>query len=109
MRPTSEAELAENIRAANGPLRITGGFAWRYLGFLFQPVSQGALPTLFAATDPAARPGGYYGPQGFFEMRGEVGEASPPSQSLDAAVARRLWDVSEELSGVRFPERAIAA
>lgn len=86
-----------------------GGFAWRYLGFLFQPVPQGALPTLFAATDPAAKPGGYYGPQGFFEMRGEVGEASPPSQSLDAAVARRLWDVSEELSGVRFPEPAIAA
>lgn len=86
-----------------------GGFAWRCLGFLFQPVPQGALPTLFAATDPAAKAGGYYGPQGFFEMRGEVGEASPPSQSLDLSVARQLWDVSEELSGVRFPERALAA
>lgn len=86
-----------------------GGFAWRYLGFLFQPVPQGALPTLFAATDPAAKPGGYYGPQGFFEMRGEVGEAAAPGQSLDLSVARRLWDVSEELSGVRFPERAVAA
>lgn len=86
-----------------------GGFAWRYLGFLFQPVPQGALPTLFAATDPAAKRGGYYGPQGFFEMRGEVGEASLPAASLDVSVARRLWDTSEELAGVRFPERVVAA
>lgn len=86
-----------------------GGFAWRHLGFLFQPVPQGALPTLFAATDPAAKPGGYYGPQGVFELRGEVGEASLPRRSVDLAVSRRLWDASEELAGVRFPERAIAA
>lgn len=85
------------------------GLVRRYLSFIFQPVPQGALPSLFAATDRAARPGGYYGPQGFFEMRGEVGEAAAPNQSLDLGAARRLWDVSEELSGVRFPERAIAA
>jgi NAD(P)-dependent dehydrogenase (short-subunit alcohol dehydrogenase family) len=85
------------------------GFARRFLSFIFQPVPQGALPTLMAATDPAAKPGGYYGPQGFMEIRGLPGEASAPGQSLDVAVARRLWDVSEELSGVRFPERAAAA
>ena len=65
--------------------------------------------TLMAATDPAAKPGGYYGPQGFMELRGAPGEASPPVQALDLTVARRLWDISEELSGVRFPERAVAA
>ncbi len=85
------------------------GFFRRNFSFMFQPVPQGALPTLMAATDPAAKAGGYYGPQGLFEIRGEPGEASPPSQSRDVAVARRLWDVSEELSGVRFPIRAAAA
>jgi NAD(P)-dependent dehydrogenase (short-subunit alcohol dehydrogenase family) len=85
------------------------GFFRRYFTFLFQPVPMGALPTLMAATDPSAKPGGYYGPQGVMEVRGVPGDASPPGQSLDLTVARRLWDVSEELSGVRFPERAVAA
>ncbi len=85
------------------------GFFRRNFSFMFQPVPQGALPTLMAATAPAAKAGGYYGPKGLFEIRGEPGEASPPSQSLDIAVARRLWDVSAELSGVRFPTRAEAA
>jgi NAD(P)-dependent dehydrogenase (short-subunit alcohol dehydrogenase family) len=85
------------------------GFARRHFAFMFQPVPQGALPTLMAATDPSVKPGGYYGPQGLMEVRGAPGEARPPSQSLDLTVARRLWDISEELSGVRFPERAAAA
>jgi NAD(P)-dependent dehydrogenase (short-subunit alcohol dehydrogenase family) len=85
------------------------GFFRRNFTFMFQPVPQGALPTLMAATDPAARPGGYYGPQGLFEIRGEPGKALPPAHSLDLEVARRLWDVSEELSHVRFPTRAVAA
>lgn len=85
------------------------GFARRVLPFMFAPVPQAALPTLFAATAPNAKVGGYYGPDGLMEIRGNVGEASPPSQSLDAAVARRLWDVSEKLSGVAFPARARAA
>jgi len=101
----ARTELVNNGMGASS----AAGFIRRFLPFVFQPVPQGALPTLMAATDPAAKPGGYYGPQGFMEMRGLPGNASPPSQSLDVAVARRLWDVSEELSGVRFPERAAAA
>jgi len=85
------------------------GFARRFLSFIFQPVPQGALPTLMAATDAQAKPGSYYGPQGFMEIRGLPGEVSAPSQALDTSVARQLWNVSEELSGVRFPERAVAA
>lgn len=101
----SRTELVNNGMGESS----AAGFARRFLPFIFQPVPQGALPTLMAATDPAAKPGGYYGPQGFMEVRGLPGDASPPNQSLDLAVARRLWDVSEELSGVRFPERAAAA
>jgi NAD(P)-dependent dehydrogenase (short-subunit alcohol dehydrogenase family) len=85
------------------------GLVRRYVPGLFQPVDQGALPTLFAATAPTATPGGYYGPQGFLEMRGDVGVASPPVQALDLAVARKLWDVSENLCGIDFPVAARAA
>ncbi|WP_055046559.1 SDR family oxidoreductase [Devosia sp. A16] len=85
------------------------GFARRYLSMLFQPVPQGALPTLMAATDIHARPGGYYGPQGLFEVRGHPGEASVPTQATDLEVARRLWQVSEQLTGIRFADRASVA
>ena len=101
----SRTELVNN---GMGEASIAGFFR-RNFSFMFQPVPQGALPTLMAATDPAAKPGGYYGPQGFMEVRGLPGDASAPGRSLDVAVARKLWDVSEELSGVRFPQRAAAA
>lgn len=71
--------------------------------FMFQPAAQGALPILFAATAPAAMPGGYYGPRGFQEVKGPPGPAAVPRQALDAAVAARLWRVSEQLTGVAYP------
>lgn len=70
---------------------------------MMQPPSQGALPTLYAATDPGAKPGGYYGPNGMAETRGHPGEARLPPAALDDAAAARLWTVSEDLTGVRFP------
>lgn len=70
---------------------------------MMQPPSQGALPTLYAATDPGATPGGYYGPNGMAETRGHPGEARLPPAALDDAAAARLWTVSEDLTGVRFP------
>ena len=93
----------------NGMGRRNAFFAHTFASFLFQSVAQGALPTLFAATSPNARPGGYYGPDGFAEMKGEVTDAKPPHQALDLAVARKLWDVSEELTGLHFPALARAA
>jgi hypothetical protein len=63
----------------------------------------GALPTLRAATDPAARGGEYYGPDGFQEVRGYPKVVRSSSQSHDAELQRRLWTVSEELTGVTFP------
>lgn len=78
-------------------------------GFFFQSPAAGALPTLFAATSPNARPAGYYGPDGFMEMRGAPTGASIPSQARNLADAARLWSVSEELAGMRFPAGAKAA
>jgi NAD(P)-dependent dehydrogenase (short-subunit alcohol dehydrogenase family) len=78
------------------------GMARRFLWFMFQPASQGALPTLFAATDPAARDGAYYGPHSMGEMRGYPTEVKTPKQALDAAAATRLWETSRELTNVTF-------
>jgi NAD(P)-dependent dehydrogenase (short-subunit alcohol dehydrogenase family) len=70
---------------------------------LFQGADMGALPTLRAATDPGVLGGQYYGPDGFGEQRGHprVVASSAPSHDTDAQ--RRLWTVSEELTGVAFP------
>ncbi len=72
------------------------------LWFLFQPAWQGALPTLYAATAPEAKGGAYYGPNGMSETRGYPAIARTPPQALDRAAAERLWEVSEELTRVRF-------
>lgn len=100
---TAHPGVARTELVANGMGDASpAGLARRYLALLFQPVPQGALPTLMAATDPAAKPGGYYGPQGLFEIRGRPGAAAAPARSLDPELARRLWDVSEQLAGIRF-------
>lgn len=87
----------------NAPGRVSpAGLARSVLWFLFQPASQGALPTLFAATSPLAKGGAYYGPDKFGETRGYPAEARIPAAALDKAAAARLWDVSEELTGAAF-------
>ena len=67
---------------------------------------QGAEPLLFAATDPAAENGGYYGPTGLLELSGPMGAARVPSRARDTAAAERLWSVAEELTGVALPAGA---
>lgn len=84
--------------------RSVGGLARSLLWFLFQSVAQGALPTLYAAAAPAAKAGGYYGPIRLGETRGAPGPARIPAQALDEAAAARLWEMSERLAGVSFPE-----
>jgi len=72
------------------------------LWFAFQPVWQGALPTLFAATSPAAEGGAYYGPHALGETRGYPTLAKVPQQANEIVVAERLWALSEQLAGVTF-------
>ena len=72
---------------------------------LAQDEDGGALPTLYAAT--ADVPGdSFAGPGGFMEQRGAPKLVGRSDAARDAAVACRLWAVSEELTGVRFPLRA---
>ncbi|WP_426441456.1 SDR family oxidoreductase [Bradyrhizobium genosp. P] len=71
---------------------------------LFQPPEQGALPLLFAATSAEAESGGYYGPDGSKEMKGFPAHAKIPPDAKDETVAKRLWDVSKQMTHVGFEE-----
>ncbi|WP_368517966.1 oxidoreductase [Rhizobium sp.] len=91
----------------NGPgHRSAQGLLRSLMWFLFQPVAQGALPTLFAATSPKAQGGGYYGPDKLGETRGYPAEAQIPKQAMEKNVAHKLWDVSEKLTGISFNAQA---
>ncbi|RMF23090.1 MAG: SDR family NAD(P)-dependent oxidoreductase [Deltaproteobacteria bacterium] len=65
---------------------------------------QGALPTLYAAVAAEVVPGGYYGPDGLGNMRGYPCPNQPAKASQDTGTAKRLWEISEELTGVTTPD-----
>jgi NAD(P)-dependent dehydrogenase (short-subunit alcohol dehydrogenase family) len=69
---------------------------------LAQSAERGALPSLYAATEPGLEGGVYIGPDGIGEFRGHPHPVSPNRAARDETVAARLWEVSEELTGVRF-------
>jgi NAD(P)-dependent dehydrogenase (short-subunit alcohol dehydrogenase family) len=70
--------------------------------FMAQSQAMGALPTLYAATHPDIQGGEYIGPDGFLAQRGYPRVARSSSRSYDLAIARRLWQVSEEMTGVQY-------
>jgi hypothetical protein len=82
------------------------GIGMKVLGsFMSHSAAAGALPTLFAATSPEAAPNGYYGPNGVYELKGQVAAAKTFPQAKDEALARKLWEVSEQLTGVKWPAK----
>src|SRR5207302_10621978 len=83
--------------------RYTPAIAASFYARVTQKAAMGALPTLRAATDPGVLGGQDYGPGGFFGTRGYPKLAHSSGQSHDTAIQRRLWTVSEELTGVTFP------
>jgi NAD(P)-dependent dehydrogenase (short-subunit alcohol dehydrogenase family) len=111
-------ELDRRLRAAHSPviavachpgiagtdlarhLPAVARFAWPVLGLVLNSAARGAWPALQAATAPDVVPGGYYGPQQMGGARGPSGIARRTPQSLDATLARRLWDVSVQMTGV---------
>jgi NAD(P)-dependent dehydrogenase (short-subunit alcohol dehydrogenase family) len=92
----SRTELSRNtppwMRVVTGPFELTD-----------QGADMGALPTLRAATDPGVLGGQYFGPDGFAELRGHPRVVASSERSHDVDVQRRLWAVSEELTGVVYP------
>ncbi len=117
-------ELDRRLRAAGSPILSTLAHpgltrtnltprAWEHQGrrgrliarvglIATQPVAQGALPQLRAATDPGVRGGQFFGPGGLWETRGRVTEAKLSREAADPAAGRRLWAVAEELTGVEY-------
>lgn len=90
---SSATELGRNL-----PRIVEWGF-----GLTVQSSEMGALPQLRAATDPSVLGGQYYGPSGFLQMRGYPKLVSSNGRSHDIAAQKRLWAVSEALTGVVFP------
>ncbi len=68
-----------------------------------QSAERGALPTLYAATAPGVEGGQYFGPDGAGEMRGSPKKVEAIPEAYDPAIGERLWQASEELTGVRYP------
>ena len=70
---------------------------------LVQEADKGALPQIFASVAPEAEPGQYYSPNGFMEMRGShPKEAEIPPQALSEGDAKKLWEISEKLTGITY-------
>ncbi|UXA04528.1 SDR family oxidoreductase [Mycobacterium sp. SMC-2] len=90
-RPTLQARLT----------RLT----WRVLPFMWLDIDEGIKPTLYAAVSPDAQGAKYYGPRGFYEtVRGGVTFARVPCSARSEPDMRRLWRLSEQLTGVTYPD-----
>ena len=103
-----EAARIDALSAAAHPgstrteLQRHSGMMHAVVAVFSQTPPEGALPSLHAATAPDVRGGDYFGPSGFAGCLGPPGRARSSPASKDAATARRLWDVSEQLTGVAF-------
>jgi NAD(P)-dependent dehydrogenase (short-subunit alcohol dehydrogenase family) len=100
---TTIAVAAHPGLAATELARYTPPIAASFYARVTQTAAMGALPTLRAATGPSVAGGQYYGPAGFLGARGYPKLAHSSRQSHDTATQRRLWTVSQELTGVTFP------
>lgn len=96
---------ATNLQAV-GP-KMSGSSVMEYLSeagnrLFAQSAAMGAWPTEYAAAAPGVHGGDYVGPDGFGEFRGHPAVVGCSAAAQDAAAAARLWEVSEQLTNVRF-------
>jgi NAD(P)-dependent dehydrogenase (short-subunit alcohol dehydrogenase family) len=99
---------ATNLQSAAAP-RVDVLFMKISNLLVAQSADMGALPTLYAATYPGLEGGTFVGPDGLAEQRGHPQPVAPSAAGRDLDVAARLFDVSEELTGVHFELGAPAA
>ncbi|MEV0487854.1 oxidoreductase [Streptomyces sp. NPDC050508] len=92
---------ATNLQTSGptGLLRMGTSLATRLIG---QDAETGVLPQLYAATTADAESGQFYGPDGWRELRGHPKVVQPDPAAEDPETARRLWDLSEDLTGVSY-------
>lgn len=96
----SNTDLFANGPGTEGVVGTLGNAVAKLLG---QSAAAGALPQLYAATNPIVKPGEYYGPNGLFELRGTPKAARISSSAKDPTTAMRLWQISEQLTDVHYP------
>ncbi|MEV1245536.1 oxidoreductase [Nonomuraea sp. NPDC049750] len=82
-----------------GWMKLAGALVHR---FFAQDVEQGVLPQLYAATAAGVEGGQLYGPDGWRELRGRPTVVRPDPNAEDPTTAGRLWEVSEDLTGVSY-------
>ncbi len=71
--------------------------------FMWQDIDEGILPALYGATSPDAKGGAFYGPRGILELAGGgVTDAKILARSSNEADCRKLWEISEQLTGVTY-------
>jgi NAD(P)-dependent dehydrogenase (short-subunit alcohol dehydrogenase family) len=93
----SDTELTKYI-----PPFLASILRYTIVPFVTHTPDQAALPTLMATLDENVQGGDYYGPQGFKEMKGPPGKATMSQYAQDAEMAKKLWRVSEELTGAKY-------
>jgi len=81
---------------------LQSGTSFQWSNFMAQSAADGALPQLYGATAPDVQSGEFFGPGGFLEQRGAPKRVKAAKKGYDAESARRLWEVSEELTGVSY-------
>jgi protochlorophyllide reductase len=97
----SNTNLATPGLIEQSPLKI-GAAIQTLMPYMTQSAEKGAQPTLYAATFPSVKPGGYYGPTRLMEVMGPPGRARSSRYAEDPTVGRRLWDLSVDLTGVDY-------
>jgi NAD(P)-dependent dehydrogenase (short-subunit alcohol dehydrogenase family) len=107
-------ELDRRARAAGAPLVATAahpgyadtnlqtGTSFSWSNFMAQSAAMGALPSLYAATAPDVQGGEFFAPDGLTQQKGHPKRVKAAKKAYDADVARRLWEVSEQLTGVTY-------
>lgn len=86
----------------DGPVGMVKLLFGHLLTPLAQAPARGALPQLYAATEPGVRSGEFIGPDGMAELRGAPTRVELSAGAADAATGRRLWELSEQATGVRY-------
>lgn len=96
---------SSNLHAANA--RMTKSRIWEKLWAFYnavaaQSAARGALPTIYAATAPDVKGGDVFGPRGLFELWGLPTKVRVSKQAQDQDLAKQLWQISEELTGIFY-------
>ena len=109
-------ELARKLKADNSDIRVTAAHpGWtatelqrhtsltdKLNRWFAQGVDMGAQPTLRAGFDDSAQSGDFFGPSKYLEMHGAPKKVSSNAKSRDTLIASKLWDLSEQLTGVQY-------